>query len=129
VGMTGPRSSLWSLAVTGLWVAAAAGGVPGYGAAEFVPAPATAVGFRADGCGWYPGATPPVQWWEGTPTRLVLRISRGQTDRYNPERDKNSKPVAVWGLADGVQSVAGWWPAPGRGASLTATSFGTSAIQ
>lgn len=90
--------------------------VPRYGAADFVPTPETPIGFRADGNGWYPGATPPAQWWEGTPTQIMLRISRGQNDRYNPERDKNSKQVSVWDLADRQSKNILWkMPLPGWG--------------
>ena len=95
---------------------AGVGEVPRYGAEDFAPTPETPVGFRADGNGWYAGATPPAQWWEGTPTQMMLRISRGQNDRYNPERDKNSKQVAVWDLADRNSKNILWkMPLPGWG--------------
>jgi hypothetical protein len=32
--------------------------VPNYGAADFMPTPEQAIGFQADGSGWYPGTTP-----------------------------------------------------------------------
>jgi hypothetical protein len=42
-------------------------GEVGYGHRDFVPTPERPVYFRQT-CGWYPGATPPLEWWEGTPT-------------------------------------------------------------
>jgi hypothetical protein len=32
-----------------------------FGAADFAPSPAKPVGFRADGNGWYPAASPPLE--------------------------------------------------------------------
>ena len=40
---------------------------PAYGHADFVPTPERPVYFRPN-TGQYPGATPPLEWWEGTPT-------------------------------------------------------------
>ncbi len=109
-------SSLTCAGLCVLAVTARASEVPRYGAAEFVPTPETPIGFRADGNGWYPGATPPAQWWEGTPKQIMLRISRGQNDRYNPKRDEKSKLVPVWDLADRMSKNILWkMPLPGWG--------------
>ncbi len=44
-----------------------AGEVP-VGHAGRKPSPTDPVGFAGQGRNWYPGATPPTGWWDGTPT-------------------------------------------------------------
>jgi hypothetical protein len=64
--------------------AAEAVSIPRYGAADFMPTPEQAIGFQADGNGWYPGATPAVvEWWDGTPGWGKV-IHRGGTGNASP---------------------------------------------
>ena len=44
---------------------------PRYGAADFVPTPERPVGYRGDGSGIYPGATPPLHFSEKGGTNLL----------------------------------------------------------
>ena len=44
-----------------------------YGHKDFVPTPEQPVYFRQTH-GNYPGATPPLEWWEGTPTTKKVKV-------------------------------------------------------
>ena len=89
--------------------------VPPYGAADFVPTPETPTGFRADGNGWYPGANPPAEWWEGTPTRVTMHTASGNR-AFDPERDADGKAVSVWTTGDARSKNVLWRaPIPGWG--------------
>jgi outer membrane protein assembly factor BamB len=54
-----------------LWVAVAAEEVP-YGHRDFYPSLQRPIGFRADGAGCFPGATPVTEWWEGDYSAVPL---------------------------------------------------------
>jgi hypothetical protein len=85
---------------------------PNYGAEDFLPTPQTPIGFQADGNGWYPGATPPTEWWEGTPVEKEMGVA-GSNSRYNPKSDKRTK---VWSLGDAKSKNILWKsPIPGWG--------------
>jgi outer membrane protein assembly factor BamB len=51
-----------------------------YGHKDFVPSPEQPIYFRA-GNGYYPGATPPLSWWEGTPTKRKVTYQKEGKDR------------------------------------------------
>jgi len=42
---------------------------PPYGHKDFYPSAERPIGFRGDGNGSFPGATPVTEWWEHTPKR------------------------------------------------------------
>ncbi len=87
-------------------------GVPPYGAETFIPSPEAPIGFRADGNGWYPGATPPVEWWEGPPTQSGVPIT-GNNSGFDPANVKTSK---VWVAQSGPSKNILWKaPMPGWG--------------
>jgi hypothetical protein len=48
--------------------------------------------FRAGGNGWYPGATPPTEWSEGTPVQIDMK------GIYGSERKESVRKV--WDFAD-----------------------------
>ena len=56
-----------------LAAAQAAEPVP-YGHKDFYPTAERPIGHRGDGNGWYPGATPVVEWWEGTVSEIEMAI-------------------------------------------------------
>ena len=75
-----------------------------YGTRDFVPSPERPLYFRA-GNGEYPGATPPLEWWEGTPVQ-------------RDAKDKNGKTIKVWDLSDAKSKNILWKaPVPGWGLS------------
>ena len=65
---------------------------------DFYPSPERPVGFRGDGNGWFPGATPVSEWWEGTPAQKdVEYLDRGQ---------KRTRPM--WQFADNTAKNIVW---------------------
>jgi outer membrane protein assembly factor BamB len=75
-----------------------------YGHKDFVPTPEKPIYFRA-GNGEYPGATPPTEWWEGTPVQRDVK-------------DKNGKVTKIWDFADDKSKNILWKvPVPGWGLS------------
>ena len=77
--------------------------------ADFYPSPARPVYFRM-GNGEYPGATPPTEWWEGTPARVKMDGVFG-----NPPR---RGPTDVWDTTDTTAKNVLWKvPVPGWGLS------------
>jgi len=79
-----------------------------YGHADFVPTPQRPMDFRAGGNGWYPGATPPTEWSEGTPVQVDMKGTFG-----NPPREGVAK---VWDFADTKSKNILWKvPVPGWG--------------
>ena len=115
-----PIALLLAAAATALGAADGAGAdaaaiespVPPYGAADFEPMPEAPVGFRADVNGWYPGAAPPAEWWDGTPARVVRRVANNNEGRIPPD----AKPVPVWAAADlKAKNVLWKTPLPGWG--------------
>jgi outer membrane protein assembly factor BamB len=79
--------------VTGTWQARDT--LP-FGDRDFYPSPTNAVGFAGQGRNWYPGATPPTQFWEGTP------VAGGKEPAYADQMPKNvlwKRPHPGWGDA------------------------------
>ena len=72
-------------------VAASASEAP-FGSPDFQPSPERPMGFAADGGGWYPGATPVVEFWEGTPCKTTIRT-------YSKQKRK-TVDKQVWDIAD-----------------------------
>ncbi len=71
--------------------AEAAAPVP-LGHRDFYPSEERPVGFMGDGNGYFPGATPVTEWWEGTP----VEVEREQLDRWGKKMIK----ATYWGFAD-----------------------------
>ena len=86
--------------------------VPPYGAADFVPTAQTPIGYRADGNGWYPGANPPIEWWDGTPEWKAIKTTwNNETHNFLVPADKRSKNI-LWkaplpGISDSQPIVVG----------------------
>ena len=76
---------------------------PAWGAADVQPTPEHPVYFRHT-CGYYPGATPPLEWWEGTPTQVDAEV-KGRKTKIWDFADQKSKnilwkvPVPGWSLS------------------------------
>lgn len=76
----------------------------GIGHADFVPTPEHPIGFRGDGQGCYPGATPPIEWWDGTPVKREIALE-GKPTLMRDTADTKSKnilwkvPAPGWGYA------------------------------
>lgn len=94
---------LWvAVVVTAAGSADAAQAVP-YGHRDFYPSPERPLGFRGDGNGHFPGATPVGRWWEGTPHEVDMRVG-------GPHRE----PTRVWAYADRRATNIVWkTPLPG----------------
>ena len=89
---------------TGPSTGAVAKDVP-YGHKDFVPTPERPVYFRQT-YGYYPGATPPLEWWEGTPTTKKVKVAGNPKPVEGPDfADQKSKnilwkvPVPGWSLS------------------------------
>lgn len=95
--------------VLALLASAWAGGPVPYGHRDFYPSPERPVGFRGDGNGYFPGATPVTVWWEGTPERVkvTVREKRGRTEKqelwdYADRKSHNivwKTPLPGWSMA------------------------------
>lgn len=83
-------------ALVGLFLAARAIGAP-LGHRDFYPSPAQPVGFRGDGSGCFPGATPVTHFWEGTPVRRAI-----------PPAKPGAKPEFYWDFADARPTNIAW---------------------
>lgn len=87
------------------------------GAAEFLPSPTSPVGFAGQNNNWYPGATPPLEWWEGRPTtRVKVKIGGpGHIFVYG----KYPRVAELYAYADNRPKNILWKvPVPGWGDSL-----------
>ncbi len=109
------KRSTRTLAATlalGLAVPATFAGEPlPYGHVDFVPTPERPMIFRAGGNGWYPGATPPTEWSEGTPVQVDMK------GIYGSERREGVRKV--WDFADTKSKNILWKvPVPGWGYAL-----------
>jgi hypothetical protein len=82
-----------------------------YGHKDFVPTPERPIYFRA-GNGEYPGATPPMEWWDGTPIQRDGKVRNHWTHQLEPARGK------LWDFAD-RQSKNILWKVPVPGWSLS----------
>jgi len=78
---------------------------PNYGSADFAPSAEHPIGWRANGNGYYPGANPPVEFWDGTVIENV--------DRSNPRN-----PITTWDVAEDGKSKNVLWKVPLPGWSL-----------
>ncbi len=76
---------------------------PAYGHADFVPTPERPVYFRQT-LGYYPGAQPPLEFWDGTPTLVDAEV-KGRKTKIWDFADTKSKNiqwkarVPGWGLS------------------------------
>jgi hypothetical protein len=82
------------------------------GHADFVPTPEHPIGARGDGMGNYEGATPPIEWWDGTPVQRDV-LMQPQGAQWDVPADK---PTKAWDQADTKSKNILWKvPAPGWG--------------
>lgn len=65
-----------------------------FGHRRFYPSPERPIGFRADGNGWFPGATPVTEWWPGAPGKAVMRM-RAKGNQMSPLGEWSEKPETV----------------------------------
>ena len=78
-----------------------------YGHKDFVPTPEKPIYFRA-GNGEYPGATPPLEFWEGTPIQRDGKVRNHYTHELEPAKGK------LWDFADDKSRNILWKvPVPG----------------
>jgi hypothetical protein len=88
-----------------------------YGHGAFSPTPERPLGFRGDGNGWFPGATPVVEFYEGTPTKAERTIvDRGQEKKaqvWAKEMEDGSKAVGFFNLGSEPADIAVDWPTVG----------------
>ncbi len=110
-------ASGWSLVVAVLGLPMnARGDEPLPGAADFLPSPTSPVGFAGRNNNWYPGATPPLEWWEGQPTRIKGKIG-GVAHTF--EYGKYPRTAELFAYADDRPKNILWKvPVPGWGDSL-----------
>jgi hypothetical protein len=89
--------------------------IPNYGAADLLPRLEQAIGFQADGNGWYPGATPAVvEWWDGLPGWGKVAF-RGGTGNAQPPLDGRTTDEELRVLLDRVPKNIIWKvPTPGH---------------
>ena len=91
------RFSFLALAFLFVSVRVPAAEVP-LGHKDFYPSPHRPVGFRGDGSACYPGATPVVEFWDGTPAeveRPLIQESFGK-----PIDNKGKTTAKVWDVTD-----------------------------
>ena len=68
--------------ITTLFAGSLSAGEPvPYGHKDFVPTPEQPVYFRQT-YGYYPGATPPMEWWDGTPTTRKVKGVFGNPPKH-----------------------------------------------
>jgi len=83
---------------------------PLFGAADWLPSETDAVGFAGQGNSWFPGATPPAEFWEGTPTMVEVMHRKAGDEKPNAYVIK--KPVP--GYSDAKSKNILWKnPVPG----------------
>ena len=71
---------------------------PPLGHKDFYPSPQRPVGFRGDGNGCYPGATPVAEFWDGTPAQVERPL---MTETFGKALDHKGKTTAkVWDVTD-----------------------------
>jgi hypothetical protein len=65
---------------------------------DFYPSPQRPVGFRGDGNGCFPGATPVAEFWDGTPAQVDRPL---MTESFGKTLDHKGKTTAkVWDVTD-----------------------------
>ena len=99
-----------ALAAATAIAALAADTKPLFGAADWLPSETDAVGFAGQGCNWYPGANPPAEFWEGTPTTVEVMqcdVHKGKSAPFDTKK-------IVPGYADAKSKNILWKnPVPG----------------
>lgn len=90
-----------------------------FGSEAFTPTPESAVGFAGQGSSWYPGATPPTEWWEGTPTKVKVACEmKIRRDGYKSLAGPYDKERELVGYADDKAKNILWkMPVPGWSAA------------
>ncbi len=82
-----------------------------FGADDWKASPTDPVGFAGQGGHWYPGATPPSEFWEGTPVETEVKNAEGKVRKewgYADQKAKNILwKVAVPGWSDSLPVVVG----------------------
>jgi hypothetical protein len=92
---------------------------PLFGSADWKASPTDPVGFCGQGNNnWYPGATPPLEWWDGTPAKVKTRRAvpfypgeygdEFEADGFADSKSKNilwKQPVPGW--ADSLPLAVG----------------------
>jgi len=103
------ESTLFSLLTGSLLLSAAMAGETGpstgavikdvpLGHKDFYPSPQRPVGFRGDGNGCFPGATPVAEFWDGTPAQVDRPL---MTESFGKTLDLKGKTTAkVWDVTD-----------------------------
>jgi outer membrane protein assembly factor BamB len=81
---------------------------PACGHADFVPTPEHPVYFRWSQ-GYFPGAQPPLEWWDGTPEQVEVEIT---------DKSGKARKTKVWRFAD-QKSKNILWKAPAGGWGLS----------
>jgi outer membrane protein assembly factor BamB len=105
------RALLFLTAITGPVLA---GEAPLFGAADWKASPTDSVGFCGQGNGWYPGATPPIEWWEGRPTTITGKVTpRG--GKHGVYTEEAKLPAYADAVAKNIRFKV---PMPGWGGSL-----------
>jgi len=104
-----------SLLLASAGVAAAADPKPLFGAADWLPSETDPVGFAGQGNNWYPGANPPAEFWEGTPTKIkVMHEKNTRMDGYISLSGPYNQELLVPGYADSKSKNILWKvPTPG----------------
>ncbi len=72
---------------------------PALGSRDFYPSAARPVGYRGDGNGAFPGATPVITFWEGTPRRVEMEYR----DKWGREKTEET-----WDFADDKPHNIAW---------------------
>jgi len=105
------RALFFLTAITGPVLA---GEAPLFGAADWKASPTDSVGFCGQGNGWYPGATPPIEWWEGRPTTITGKVTpRG--GKHGVYTEEAKLPAYADAVAKNIRFKV---PMPGWGGSL-----------
>jgi len=79
---------------------------------DFYPSPQRPVGFRGDGSACYPGATPVIEFWDGTPAEVERPLMK---ESFGKPIDNRGRTTAkVWDVTDGKSKNIVWkTPLPG----------------
>lgn len=113
-------SSFWIMAMTVVALTAddANSKPPPYGHKDFYPSPERPIGFRADGNGHYPGATPVTQWGDGVTKEAVLAPAANTPDEEDDAKEAKepAKPQRGLVFVDNASRNVVWkTPLPGAG--------------
>ncbi len=81
---------------------------PAWGAADVLPTPENPVYFRWT-LGHFPGAQPPLEWWEGTPEQVEVEIT---------DKSGKARKTKIWQFAD-QKSKNILWKVPAGGWGLS----------